>query len=138
MTSLGRCINNFLISPIIVQHLFILLCTCSLKFMRLSRNMPKCFTEVNEATLFLLKVKSSDFSLSAVLEKYSSWACLFLSGLNCIFHWKAQLFINSKSLFKVARDTCLSKPSKKGRYLQQNFTVAFKAIWQVIYVYQKE
>ena len=71
------------------------------------------FTGGDEATLLLLKVRSSNFWLPAFLEKYSSLACLFRSGLNCILHWKAQFFINSKSLFKVAQETCLSKTLKK-------------------------
>ena len=78
-------------------YLFFLLCTCSLKFKRLSNSMSKCFTERVEVKLFLLKARSSDFSLPAFLEKYNFWACLFPSGLSCIFHWKVQSFINSFS-----------------------------------------
>ena len=51
------------VSTIILWHLFILLCTCSLKFKDLFSNIGKYFKEGYEATLSLLEVRSSDFWL---------------------------------------------------------------------------
>ena len=46
-------------------------------------------------------------------EKYTFFACLFGSGLNCIFHWKAQLLIICRSLLNSLCDLYLSKAYEK-------------------------
>ena len=53
----------------------------------------------NSPTLLLLNVIERELSLLALLEKWTSSACLFGSELNFIFHWRAQLLSFSRSLF---------------------------------------
>ena len=51
---------------------------------------------------------ASDF-----MEKETSLACLFGSGLNYIFHWNAHSLIIDKSLLMIFWDEFLSKTLEK-------------------------
>ena len=88
-----------MIIPINLSHLLILLFICSVKLSRLSNISPWCFWDWQVVTSVLLKIKGRELLLSAFFEKTTSCACLFGSGLNCIFHWKAQSLTFCKSLF---------------------------------------
>ena len=48
----------------------------------------------------LLKVKGGWDDTDLLREKITSWACLEISGLKLIFHWKSHFVILVKSLFK--------------------------------------
>ena len=74
--------------------------SCSSKFSFLSSCIPKCFWEFVRATGMLLKVKGGWDDTDLLREKITSWACLEISGLKLIFHWKAHFVILVKSLFK--------------------------------------
>ena len=51
------------------------------------------------------------------LEKITSFACLFGSGLNCIFHWQAHFLILSKSSLNFFADLYLyPELLKKGKH----------------------
>ena len=64
----------------ILLHLFILSFKCWLKSTLESKISRKCFWELVNCILLLLKVKSSSGTLSPL------YACLVWSGLNSIFH----------------------------------------------------
>ena len=49
----------------------------------------------------LLKVKGGWDATDLLREKITSGACLEISGLLLIFHWKAHFVILVKSLFKL-------------------------------------
>ena len=48
-----------------------------------------------------------------LFRKYTSWACLLRSGLNCIFHRKPQLNITCRSLLNSLCDVYLSRTLKE-------------------------
>ena len=48
----------------------------------------------------LLKGKGGWDDIDLLWEKVTSWACLEISGLKFIFHWKNHFVILVKSLFK--------------------------------------
>ena len=64
-----------------------------------SRQIPKCFWKLGQVTGILLKEILRWDDLVIFLEKITSWACLFKSGLNYIFHWWTHSAIFCKSLF---------------------------------------
>ena len=94
---LERIWESFLIKPIILVYLIILLSICSLKFSLESNTKPKCFWLSATWIFALLKWKVGYFLLFRVLEKHTSRACLFGSGLKNIFHGKARLLIFARS-----------------------------------------
>ena len=102
-----------MIIPINLSHLLILLFICSVKLSRLSNISPWCFWDWQVVTSVLLKIKGRELLLSAFLEKITSCACLFGSGLNCIFHWKAQSLTFCKSLFSSSCEVSLLKTWEK-------------------------
>ena len=94
---LERIWESFLIKPIILVYLIILLSICSLKFSLESNTKSKCFWLSATWIFALLKWKVGYFLLFRVLEKHTSRACLFGSGLKNIFHGKARLLIFARS-----------------------------------------
>ena len=56
----------------------------------------------------LLKINSGWLGYLILHKKITSWACLEGSGLKLSFHWYAQLFIFSRSLFKAITDKSVS------------------------------
>ena len=74
--------------------------SCSSKFSFLSSCIPKCFWEFVWATGMLLKVKGGWGDTNLLREKIISWACLEISALKLIFHWKVHFVVLVKSLFK--------------------------------------
>ena len=97
--------------------------------------MPKCFTEEDGATLFLLKVRSSHFWLLVLLGNYSSCACLFQSGLNYPSFEHANCLVILNVCLMLPERHVNQKPFKKGSIITKNFTVGFKIIWQIVYIY---
>ena len=70
--------------------------------------MPRCFCSCFKKTSDRLKYISGWADLSLFWEKITCMACLFLSGLNCIFHWYAHWDIISRSLFNWVAATSFS------------------------------
>ena len=110
-----------MIIPINLSFLLILLFICSVKWIHLSNISPRCFRDRQVLTSALLKVKGREYLLSAFFEKITSCACLFGSGLNCIFHWKAQSLTFCKSLFSSSCEVSLLKTLEKGMCHLQKF-----------------
>ena len=66
-----------------------------------SKYSPRCFWESAMLTGILLKNTLGWVFLVVFLLKMTSSAFFVGSVLNLIFHWKAHLFISSRSLFKL-------------------------------------
>ena len=60
----------------------------------------KCFWLDNDLIKFSLRYNRGWSVLLIFLLNFTSWACFSGSGLNLIFHWKTQLLIFIKSLFR--------------------------------------
>ena len=131
-----------MIIPINLSHLLILLFICSVKLSRLSNISHRYFWDWQVLTSVLLKLKGRELLLTAFLEKVTSCACLFGSGLNCIFHWKTQPISFCKSLFSSSCEMSLLKTwgkniknvGKKECVICKNFTSWLNVFWQIIYI----
>ena len=86
--------------PIVLFTLFCTFFRCKLKSNLVSNTIPRCLWVDDDLTKFWLKYDGGWLILLIFLLKITSWACLLGSGLNIIFHWKVQLLIFMKSLFK--------------------------------------
>ena len=125
---IGRKIQSLLINPIILLHFFIFCSIWIFKSSLESRATPKCSCWGHLMIVLLLKgiggcidvfdlrekttlhcVKYGNFPQNFHTRKSDQitsfyavlFACFLGSGLNCSFHWQAQLPINSKSEFKA-------------------------------------
>ena len=88
-----------------------------------SKISPKCFCAFTFLTFIPLKFRSGWFTTILFLENKTSWACLEMFGLNDIFHWCAQRFICSKSLFNVSAEVLGSNTAEnKDVSSANNFT----------------
>ena len=61
----------------------------------------------------LLKGRNRGMRVAADFVDKNSFACVLVSALNYIFHWKAHLLIFSKSEFNSSTDTCISRTFEK-------------------------
>ena len=87
-------------SPIVLFTLLYTFFRCRLKSNLVSNAIPRCFWVDDDLTKFSLKYNEGWSILLILLLKITSWACFLGSGLNIIFHWKAQSLIFIKSLFR--------------------------------------
>ena len=88
------------ITPIVLFVFYSTFSRCSTKFSFLSSCILKCWKFV-WATGKLFKAKGGwNAKVDLLREKITSWACLEISGLKLIFHWKTHFVILVKSLFK--------------------------------------
>ena len=62
--------------------------------------IPRCLWVDDDLSKFSLKYNEGWSISRFFLLKITSWACFLISGLNLIFHWKAQLLIFIESLFR--------------------------------------
>ena len=101
---LGKVFWGLQRRPIVLFTLFCTLFRCKLKSSLVSNTIPRCLWADDDLTKFWLKYNGGWSILLIFLLKMTSWACLLESGLNLIFHWKAQLLNFIKSLFKSFAD----------------------------------
>ena len=87
-------------SSIVLFTLFCIFFRCKLKSDLVSNIIPRWFWVGDDLTKFSLKYNGGWSILLIFLLKITSWACFLGSGLNLIFHWKAQSLIFIKSLFR--------------------------------------
>ena len=73
-----------------------------------SNKIPKCFWDLHDETLALLKTKGGCDTFFNFLLKMTSWACLLGSRLKLIFYWKAQSLSFFKSLFSSFAEVVMS------------------------------
>ena len=97
---LGKLSWSLRRSPIVLFTLFCTFFRCRLKSNLVSNIIPRCFWVDDDLTKFSLKYNGGWSILLIFLLKITSWACFLGSGLNLIFHWKAQSLIFIKSLFR--------------------------------------
>ena len=97
---LGKLSWSLRRSPIVLFTLFCTFFRCKLKSNLVSNIIPRCFWVDDDLTKFSLKYNGGWSILLIFLLKITSWACFLGSGLNLIFHWKAQSLIFIKSLFR--------------------------------------
>ena len=83
---------------------------CSSKGNFESNKIPKCFWDLQDQTLALLKTKGACDTFFNFLLKMTSWACF--DCLKLIFHWKAQSLIFFKSLFSSFAEVVMSCVTK--------------------------
>ena len=86
---------------------------CSSKVNFESNKTPKCFWDLHDETLALLKTKGGCDTFFNFLLKMTSWACLLRSGLKLIFHWKTQSLIFFKLLFSSFAEVVMSCVKEK-------------------------
>ena len=58
------------------------------------------FLGIRLSNWYVIKVKGRWDVIDLLREEITSWACLEISGLKLIFHWKADFGVLVKSLFK--------------------------------------
>ena len=63
--------------------------------------------------MLLVKTNEAWDNFWILREKIIAWECLFGSGLNLIFHWRAQLSILFKLTFKFLADKFLLNITEK-------------------------
>ena len=106
--NLGKKLYRLLIMPIPLFSMNIFSFRCLIKLSLLSKIMSRCLCEsVDEITL-LLNIRTGSWVTQRFLEKTISFACFEGSGLNYIFHLKAQLDIRFRSSFSISESLSLS------------------------------
>ena len=80
-------------SAIVLFTLVVITFKCSSNINQALRNMPRCFWYGVCKTILLLKHNKWWRIFLAFLLKIISWACLLVSGLKLLYHWKAHLLI---------------------------------------------
>ena len=73
-----------------------------------SNKIPKCFGDLHDEALALLKTKVGCDTFFNFLLKMISWDYLLGSGLKLIFHWKTESLIFVKSLFSSFAEVVMS------------------------------
>ena len=99
---LGRIGWNLRNRPIVLLIFWVIFFMCSTKFSLTSNVNPRCFWDILFFKGMSLNERQGWSSFLVFLLNITSCAYLVKSGLNIIFHWKAQLLIAVRSLRKVA------------------------------------
>ena len=96
-------INRITLTPL--RSLMIISFVCLRKDSLESKTKLKCLCLSRVTASLPLKIIGGWIGLLFLCEEIT---CLFLSGLNCIFHWYAHFSINWRSAFKISAETCSS------------------------------
>ena len=82
----GESFTKFMLMPIVFTALGIFSLIWRSKFRVSSKYIPKCFSQLAQKTVILLKNVFGWDALFDFLKNITSWACLFKSRLNKIFN----------------------------------------------------
>ena len=97
---LGKVIWSFQRRSIVLFTLLYTFSRYKLKSNLVSNTIPRSLWDDDDLTKSWLKYDGGWSVLLIFLLKITSWACLLMLRMNLILHWKVQLLIFFKSLFK--------------------------------------